>query len=123
MCEARDIGIVVGGPYNSGILATGPIAGAQYNYSDAPSEIVDKVRRIEQVCRKHDVTLSDAALNFPFFHPAVVSVIPGGQSVVQVASNIRGRSTPIPSALWEDLKLFGLMRADAPVCEGSNKTR
>ncbi|MBB4481140.1 aldo/keto reductase [Rhizobium etli] len=123
MCEARDIGIVLGGPYNSGILATGPIAAAQYNYSDAPSEIADKVRRIEQVCRKHDVALADAALNFPLFHPAVVSVIPGGQSVDQVASNIRGRSTPIPCALWEDLKLFGLMRADAPVCEGSNKTR
>ncbi|WP_209893445.1 aldo/keto reductase [Rhizobium leguminosarum] len=120
MCEARKIGIVLGGPYNSGILATGPIAGAQYNYSDAPSEVLDKVRRIEQVCLKHNVALSDAALNFPFYHPAVVSVIPGGQTIDQVASNDRARNTPIPRELWEDLKSLGLIRVDAPVCEESS---
>ncbi|MBX4867462.1 aldo/keto reductase [Rhizobium bangladeshense] len=117
LCAARNIGIVLGGPYNSGILATGPVAGAQYNYSDAPLHILDKVRRIEEVCLKYNVALSDAALNFPFFHPAVVSVIPGGQSIDQVASNHRGRNRHIPRKLWEDLKSLGLMRDDAPVSE------
>ncbi|MBB5550898.1 D-threo-aldose 1-dehydrogenase [Rhizobium lentis] len=121
MCEARDIGIVLGAPYNSGILATGPIPGAQYNYSDAPSEILDRVRRIEQVCREHHVALADAALNFPLNHPAVVSVIPGGQSVDQVTSNHRARNTPIPCELWEELKALGLMRVDAPVREDSGR--
>ncbi|WP_434713779.1 aldo/keto reductase (plasmid) [Rhizobium sp. YTUHZ045] len=115
MCVARNIGIVLGGPYNSGILATGPVAGAQHNYSDAPSHILDKVRRIEHVCLKYNVALSDAALNFPFFHPAVVSVIPGGQSIDQVTSNDRARDRHIPRELWEDLKSLGLMRDDAPV--------
>ncbi|WP_028749689.1 aldo/keto reductase [Rhizobium mesoamericanum] len=117
MCVTRGIGIVLGGPYNSGILATGPVAGAQYNYSDAPTEVLERARRIEVVCRKHGVSLPNAALNFPFFHPAVVSVIPGGQSVNQVVSNYRARSTPIPVELWDDLKTVGLMRQDAPVCE------
>ncbi|ANL31639.1 aldo/keto reductase protein (plasmid) [Rhizobium phaseoli] len=121
MCEARNIGIVLGGPYNSGILATGPIFGAQYNYSDAPPGILDKVRRIEQVCREHNVALADAALNFPLYHPAVVSVIPGGQSVDQVTSNQRARNTAIPRELWEELKALGLIRVDAPVHEVSGR--
>ena len=87
LCEKRGIGIVLGGPYNSGVLATGPKPGAYYNYSEAPQEILDKVARIEAVCRRHGVRLVEAALQFPLLHPSVVSVIPGGQSVEQVRTN------------------------------------
>src|SRR5204863_4252765 len=77
LCEERGIGIVLGGPYNSGILATGPKPGAYYNYAPAPKGVLDRVRDIETVCKRHKVKLSEAALAFPLGHAAVVSVIPG----------------------------------------------
>ena len=79
LCEKRGIGIVLGGPYNSGILATGPKPGAFYNYSEAPPDILERVARIERVCKRHNVALIEAALKFPLMHPSVVSMIPGGQ--------------------------------------------
>jgi D-threo-aldose 1-dehydrogenase len=115
MCEERGIGIVLGGPYNSGILARGPVEGAQYNYADAPADVIERVRRIDVICRAHGVRLVEAALNFPLFHPAVVSVIPGGQEIVHVLDNKGMRGKEIPAALWVDLKSSGLMRQDAPV--------
>lgn len=114
LCEERQIGIVLGGPYNSGILARGPATDAQYNYSQAPLNVIERVRRIDSICKKHDVALIEAALNFPLYHPAVVSVIPGGQSISEATANkaILGREPP--SALWAELKAAGLMRRDAP---------
>jgi len=113
LCARRGIGIALGGPYNSGILATGPKPGAHYNYDPAPEPILDKVRRIEVVCRAHGVALVDAAFQFPLMHPSVVSVIPGGQSVAQMAGNLRAAQASVPPALWADLKDQGLMRQDA----------
>lgn len=114
LCTKRGIGIVLGGPYNSGILATGPKPGAFYNYSEAPPEILDRVSRIEAVCKRHGVRLIEAALNFPLANPLVVSLIPGGQRVEEVRSNRQLLDAKIPSALWEELKAEGLMRKDAP---------
>ena len=115
LCEQRGIGIVLGGPYNSGILARGPSDDAQYNYSNAPKEVIDRVRRIHSVCERHGIRMIEAALNFPLRHPSVVSVIPGGQSVSEVKSNRDILGKDIPAALWSDLKSEGLMRQDAPV--------
>lgn len=115
LCAERGIGIVLGGPYNSGILARGPSDDAQYNYSNAPKDVIDRVRRINAVCERHGVKMIEAALNFPLRHPAVVSVIPGGQTVVEVRSNREILGREIPAALWADLKSEGLMRPDAPV--------
>jgi D-threo-aldose 1-dehydrogenase len=115
LCEARGIGIVLGGPYNSGILATGPKPGAHYNYDPAPPEVLERVGRIEAVCRGHGVPLIVASLQFPLHHPAVVSVIPGGQSAAEVRGNLEVLRTPIPPALWAELKAEGLLREDAPV--------
>jgi len=115
LCRERGIGIVIGGPFNSGILATGPKPGAFYNYSPAPPDILERVARIEAVCRAHAVPLRAAALAFPLAHPAVVSVIAGGQTPGEVRENADMLSYPIPSALWRDLMSEGLLRADAPV--------
>lgn len=115
LAQARGIGIVIGGPYNSGILATGAREGAFYNYDPAPPHILDRVRRIEAVCARHGVRLLDAAFQFPLHHPAVVSVIPGGQGVAEMQSNLAAAGAQVPPALWSDLKAEGLMRADAPV--------
>ena len=115
LAAQRGIGIVIGGPYNSGILATGPKPGAFYNYDPAPQAILDRVARIQAVCERHTVRMVDAAFQFPLRHPAVVSVIPGGQGVVEMDANAVAASAEIPSALWADLKAEGLMRQDAPV--------
>ncbi len=77
-CVAKNIGVVIGGPFNSGVLATGPRRGASYDYRPAPPEILERVRRIEAVCKAHGVKLAEVALRFPLSHPAIVSVIPGG---------------------------------------------
>ncbi|MBX3566713.1 MAG: aldo/keto reductase [Rhizobiaceae bacterium] len=114
LCEKRGIGIVLGGPYNSGILATGPKPGAYYNYEAAPPAILDRVARIEAVCGRHGVKLIEAALRFPLAHPSVVSVIPGGQRPAEVEANRRLIDAKVPAALWADLKAEGLMHANAP---------
>ena len=115
LCSARGIGIVVGGPYNSGILATGPRPGAFYDYNLAPQAVLDRVARMEAVCKRHGTRMVDAAFQFPLRHPAVVSVIPGGQGTAEMTSNIAAAAAVIPPALWADLKAEGLMRPDAPV--------
>jgi D-threo-aldose 1-dehydrogenase len=116
LCEKRGLGIVLGGPYNSGILATGAKKGAFYNYDPAPKDVLDRVRKIEAVCNSHGTKLVEAALRFPLHHPSVVSVVPGASSPQQVAMNVDTLSVKIPKALWKDLKAQGLMdlRAATP---------
>lgn len=114
-CAEKGIGVVIGAPYNSGILATGARPGAMFSYAPAPEDVLDRVRRIEAVCARHKVRLVDAAFRFPLRHPAVVSVIPGGQGVAEMASNLAAEQAEVPAALWADLKAEGLLQADAPV--------
>jgi D-threo-aldose 1-dehydrogenase len=114
LCEARGIGIITGGPYNSGILATGAKSGSFYNYDPAPQGIIDRVNAIEVVCCDHNVRMVDAAFQFPLLHPAHVAVIPGGQGADEMAGNLQAAHADIPTELWVDLKAAGLMREDAP---------
>jgi D-threo-aldose 1-dehydrogenase len=109
-CERRGVGVVIGGPYNSGILA----GKATYNYSDIPAPILERVRKIEVVCRAHRVPLNCAALQFVLAHPVVVSVIPGSQSVAENDQNVAALEVPIPDALWADLKREQLLHPQAP---------
>lgn len=115
MAEARGIGIITGGPYNSGILATGAREGAMYNYEPAPRDVMEKVARIEAVCAAQGVRLVDAAFRFPLLHPATLSVIPGGAGLAEMESNLAAARAEVPPDLWAELKAEGLMRADAPV--------
>lgn len=115
LCVERDVGIILGGPYNSGILATGPVEGARYNYAPAAPEILDRVHRIEAVCADHGVRLIEVALQFPLGHPAVRTVIPGAVSAAEVEANVALLSRALPAGLWSDLKGAGLLRNDAPV--------
>ena len=117
LCESRGIGIVIGGPYNSGVLASGPKPGAFYNYDPAPEPVRVRVRRLGEACGAHGVSLIDAAFRFPLLHPCVVSVIPGSQRMEEVESNLRAAGAAVPPALWRDLKAQGLMRPDAPTDE------
>ncbi len=115
LCEKRDVGIILGGPYNSGILATGAIDGARYNYAPAPEPILDRVRRIETVCAAHNTPLIAAALQFVLGHPCVKTVVPGAVSAAEVDANVTLLGRQIDPALWSDLRIEGLIRADAPL--------
>lgn len=114
LCQAKNISVLLGGVYNSGILATGARPGAQYNYADAPPEIMARVKRIEAICRSHGVPLNVAALQFPAAHPAVTSLIIGAVSAAEVAANLQSLAWPVPAALWRDLQAAGLLHQAAP---------
>ena len=115
LCRAQQTSLVIGGVFNSGILASGPVAGATYNYTPAPQHVLDRVARIQAVCERHGVKLVEAALRFPLMHPSVVSVIPGAVSPKQIELNNRILAANIPPAMWAELKTEGLLREDAPV--------
>ena len=119
-CAAADTAIVVGGPYNSGILATGTTALGPplYDYGPAPAPVVAKVAAIEAVCARHDVPLPAAALAFVLAHPQVASVIPGIDGPDRVAQTVALHRHPIPDAMWQELRTAGLIHADAPVPQG-----
>jgi D-threo-aldose 1-dehydrogenase len=114
-CIDEGIAVVIGAPYASGILATGPGPGARYRYGIAPEDIQDKVRRIQKVCAAHDVNLKAAALQFPLAHPAVISVIPGGARPAEALDNIAMASVSIPKGFWASLKAQELIDPNAPV--------
>ena len=115
LCEERDAAVVVGGGFNSGILATGAVEGAKYNYAPAPVGIMDKVAKIEAVCARHGVPLPAAAMQFVLAHPAVPSFITGTRTVEQLEKNLAWLDHPIPGELWADLVARSLLREDAPV--------
>ncbi len=113
LCEKRGAAVVVSGGFNSGILATGAVEGAKYNYAPAPAEIMDKVRKVEAVCAEHDVPLPAAALQFVEAHPAIPSFLAGTRTVEQLEKNLAWFDHPIPAAFWADLKAKSLLREDA----------
>jgi D-threo-aldose 1-dehydrogenase len=114
ICLERGIGVVVGAPFGSGILATGSVPGATYFYQPASPEILERTRRLEAACARHGVPLAAAALQFPLGHPAVASVIPGLRSPAEVRTSLEWLAVPIPPALWQELRAEGLLHPLAP---------
>ncbi len=114
LCEARGAAVAVGGGFNSGILATGAVPGAKYNYAPAPEHIMAKVAKIEEVCALFNVPLPAAALQFVVAHPAVPTFIAGTRTVEQLRQNLAWFAHPIPAEFWGELKARGLLREDAP---------
>jgi D-threo-aldose 1-dehydrogenase len=115
ICERKGISVIIGGPYNSGILATGAGPGATYNYVDASPAMLEKVAAIEAVCGRHQVPLQAAALQFPMAHPAVAAIIPGARSVAEVEQNCLRFELPIPVTFWEELRHLNLLPREVPV--------
>ncbi len=115
-CREKGMGVIIGSPYASGILATGVSGGgAKYRYEDAPPHIVEKVGKIEAVCGRHGVPLQAAALQFPLGHPMVAAIIPGAVTAEQVRQNVAAIRVDIPAAFWAELKAEGLITEAAPV--------
>jgi D-threo-aldose 1-dehydrogenase len=121
-CVRSGTSLVVGAPYNSGILATGTRHGGvlNYDYGIAPQTVVDRVRRLETLCERHGVPLAAAALQFPLAHPQVASVIPGLSSPFHIERTLELFKTKIPGAFWHELKNQGLLHADAPIPAAAN---
>lgn len=111
----KGIGIIVGAPFNSGVLATGATADARYGNKPLEPALRERVQAMEAICKAHDVPLAAAALQFPLAHPVVVSIVAGMASAGEVRRNVADITRPIPPALWDSLKQEGLIRADAPV--------
>ncbi|HZX28384.1 MAG TPA: aldo/keto reductase [Telluria sp.] len=110
-CARRGIGVVIGGPFNSGILA----GTRKFNYEDAPPAVLGRVEALAAACAGHGVPLQAAALQFPLAHPAVVSCIPGAHSPAQLRQNAAWFAQPLPAELWEGLSQGGQLDPRAPV--------
>ncbi len=114
LCQERGISIILGGPYNSGILASDLGPDATYFYERTPAEVLDRARRIKSVCDRHGVPLKAAALQFGLAHPAVAATIPGAQSAAEVEENFNMVRHPIPADAWAELREEGLIPEEAP---------
>lgn len=113
LCEQRGIGVVIGGVYNSGVLAD-PRPGSRYDYTPAPAAVIARVARLSEVCRQYGVPLKAAALQFPLAHPAVVSVLAGARSAAHLDKSAMLLAMKIPGELWAALRAEGLIPAEAP---------
>ncbi|MCP4381498.1 MAG: aldo/keto reductase, partial [Hyphomicrobiales bacterium] len=96
LCQKRDVGIILGGAFNSGILASGPVEGAMYQYGPAPADILERTRKIQAVCDSHGVRLPQAALQFTRLHPVVKVIIPGAIAPHEVEMNMRLLDSAVP---------------------------
>lgn len=115
ICETKNISVIIGGPYNSGILASDLSKKTSYFYSQSPPHILERARQIKSVCDRYDVPLKAAALQFGLAHPAVAATIPGARSIDELEDNLRMFKYPIPFKFWEELKFTGFIPRDAPV--------
>ena len=115
LAQEKNVGVLLGGVFNSGILATGPVTGAKYNYVPAPPAVLQKTSAIARVAAAHGVSLPVAALHFCLTGPAVASLVLGAVNPAEVCSNVAALSQTIPAQLWADLKSEGLLDKSAPV--------
>jgi len=98
-------------------LATGATPGAKYNYKPAPPAIIERVARIETICKRHEVPLAAAAIQFPLGQPRIASIVPGAVSPFEVERNAAYVDLQIPRSLWDELKAEKLLAAGAPIPE------
>jgi D-threo-aldose 1-dehydrogenase len=107
-CKKKNTAVVIGGVYNSGILAN-PVAGATFDYAPASDELIKKAQQIKQLLADLDTPLTAAAIQFPLRHPAVTSVLTGSRTVKELTSNIADFDREIPLAVWNALEDSGLV--------------
>ncbi len=113
-CDERGVKLVIGGPYNSGLLA----GGATFDYEAAPPELVARTRRLAETCAEFDTPLKAAALQFCTANPTVAAAIPGARTPAELEENLAFVQTSIPPALWTTLRSHGLIPDNAPVPGG-----
>ena len=114
-CADRNVDVMIGGVFNSGLLVDPHRADVTYEYWPAAPQFVERAQQIEAVCRRYGVSLATAALQFPLAHPAVVAVLTGARSPEEIRENASLAARPVPSELWSALAAEGLLDRDAPV--------
>jgi D-threo-aldose 1-dehydrogenase len=107
----RGLGIVVGGPYSSGVL----VGGKTFEYAPAPQHILDKVARIKVIAERHGVSMKAAGLQFSLANPAVAAVIPGASRPDRIAEDRAALAETVPAAFWRELREAELVHPDAPL--------
>lgn len=112
MALASGISMIIGGVFNGGVLAD-PAGKPYFDYAPASRERIAQARRIGAVCQRHGVSVKAAAIQFPFGHPAVTSVLVGVASVSELEEDWRLASSPLPTGLWDELRHEGLLSAEA----------
>jgi len=115
VARAAGTKLIVGGVFNSGILATGAVPGAMFHYDPAPEPVLARTRAIEALCRKHEVPLRAAALQFPLAHPDVAMLLLGPRHVDELADNLALLAHPIPAAFWRALQADSLIDKGCPL--------
>ena len=110
----KKMGVMLAGVFNSGILATGAIPGAKFEYAPAPPEIMERVRRIEAICATHGTSIRRAALHFAMAHPAVVSVVLGAARPEEVAANAADAEQAVPAGPVERSEVGRTSRSIGP---------
>ncbi|MFI2415143.1 aldo/keto reductase [Streptomyces sp. NPDC018947] len=115
MAQEQDVDMVVGGPYSSGILA----GGTNFEYQQAPPEIIEKVKRIKALTDRHGISIKAAALQFSLAHPVAAAVIPGATRPSRIAEDTAALNEDIPAAFWTDLRAAGLVSPAAPLPKGA----
>ncbi|OAF10207.1 aldo/keto reductase [Bradyrhizobium centrolobii] len=118
LCLAKNIGILLGGIYNSGILAD-PHAGAKFNYEDADAALIERALELDELCRKHGTELKAAAFQFCMAHPAVTVALTGARTAAEVSDNIAMSERTVPPAFWQELRARKLVDARAPLPGGA----
>ena len=113
--QRRNVSVIAAGVFNSGVLAAGARAAAPaYDYRIAPSDVVERVRRVEAICDRHRVALPAAAVQFVYAHPAVSVVLLGAENPAEVEHDLAAVSVRIPEAFWSKLKQEGIIPEAAP---------
>ena len=108
--------MVAAGVFNSGLLAHREVpADATYDYATAPAALVERARRIAEICRRHGVSLPQAALRFPFGHPAVRAIAVGARSAEEISENVAMAADEVPTGVWSDLRAENLISSNVPV--------
>jgi D-threo-aldose 1-dehydrogenase len=115
LVREKGLALFLGGVYNSGILATGAVPGARFQYAVAPPAVMEKVSKLQAACARHGVPLQVAATQFPLANPAVSTLVIGANSVAEFKAALEALKVPIPAALWDELRSSGLIDANAPV--------
>ena len=118
-CERCETSLIVGGPFNSGVLVEPRGESSHYDYAAAPSEILTRVDRLATICSRYAVPLAAVALQFPLHHPAVAGVIPGGRSPEEVEAHARWVACDIPADLYDELRADGLIDPRAPTASAA----
>lgn len=113
-CARSGQRVLLASPFETGLLATGPLPGARFRHKAASPELLARTVAIQLVCARHGVPLAAAALQFPLYHPAIASVVVGHQAPEEVRHNLDLLGHPIPPAFWAELRAERLIPPAAP---------